>query len=1014
MSAGNRVDVFHRRDRGMPKKSAGSFHGSIRMNMKYSLFLLFLLAGNLLASDEVIFSPEPDWVVSTGIPHSEEIPVSKVKNGAHYLHFGRQVRVPPDGAPDYYYRYTTKIINQTGLDDQSQINVGFDPVYEQLTFHKLNVLRNGETINKLESARISYLDQENELEQQLYNGIKTMNLLLEDLRIGDVLDYTYSVKGQNPVFQNYFSDKFTMQWGVPVSSVYLRILWQKKPALVSKVLNADWEVKQRNTDQGTEHIVQLKDTETMDLEDDAPSWVDPYAGVLFSEHSSWQDVADWGRKLFAGIVDAGAGVREIAGKIEHDNPDRDVKIVRALRFVQDEIRYVGIELGVNSHQAVAAETTLKRRYGDCKDKTTLMISLLEAMDITAYPVLVNTDEMGTLSRRIPSMNAFDHVIVAVPHAGSIYWLDPTRQHQAGDLNQVYQPDYELALLLDDNSTALTPMNTRPLASGYDVSEHYYIDDDNPDTVELTVSTQYYGYSAESQTRRLQRKGLDQLKADYLEFYQTYYPSIAQLEVSAMGVDAEDFRFKLKEEYRIRDFWEIEEDSQRKMGWIYSNAVNSVLDIPDKIQRSQDYALDYPWQTKQTVKISLPDKDWDFSDSKFSEVNEFFEYHHEKRYSAQTRTMHLVFSYKNKKNHVPAAEFSNYLAALRRANEHLDFGFYLNRIKQEPADYIAAWIALVAVYLAAIFVALLQWYRAETQNLFTGNMQFFPVSRTKFLYMWIVTWGLFPVYWFYRNWRYEKSTGSNPKMMPSMRGLFFQFWYYPLFKRLSAITKMREIDHGFPGKPAAIGLAIAFLIAAILSGMIDGAGTPLVVVSALLALPLLKMINLINDGDPGAIRHNSRWALRHYLLAVIFLPLFVFDIGSNIGLMPANSVVRGDSLLGHDIKFMQRAGVIQPGDRVEYFYSDALFLIRNDGNGFTDRHAFSYWIDSNDELNVETAEYKDIAEVKVFWSEGFGENTIVEIHRKDRSKMVLYLSAENKKDRLFTTELKARWYRHKQD
>lgn len=984
------------------------------MNMKYSLFLLFLLAGNLLASDEALFSPEPDWVVSAGIRDSEEIPVSKVKNGAHYLHFGRQVKVPADGEPDYYYRYTTKIINQSGLDDQSQINVGFDPVYEQLTFHKLNVLRNGETIDKLDSARISYLNQENELEQQLYNGIKTMNLLLDDLRIGDVLDYSYSVKGQNPVFQNAFSEKFNMQWGVPVSSVYLRILWQKKPALVNKVLNADWEVKQRSTGQGTEHIVELSDTSTVDLEDDTPSWVDPYASVLFSEHTSWREVADWGRQLFAGIVDAGLGVREIAGKIEHDNPDRDVKIVRALRFVQDEIRYVGIELGENSHQAVAAETTLKRRYGDCKDKTTLMISLLKEMDIKSYPVLVNTDEMGALSRRIPTMTAFNHVIVAVPHAGSTYWLDPTRQHQAEDLNQVYQPDYQLALLLDENSKELTPMNTRPVASGYDVNEHYYIDDANPELVELTVNTQYYGYSAESQTRRLQRKGLDQLKADYLEFYQTYYPAIEQLEVSAMGVDAEDFRFKIKEEYRISDFWEIEEDSQRKLGWVYSNAVNSVLDIPDKIQRSQDYALKYPWQAKQTVEISLPDKDWDFADSNFSEVNDFFEFHRDKKFNAQTRTMHLVFSYKNKINHVPAAEFSNYLAALRRANEYLDFGFYLNRVEQESTDYTAAWIALATVYLAVIFVALLQWYREENQNSFTGNMQFFPVSSSKFLYMWIITWGFYPVYWFYKNWKYEKSAGANPGIMPSMRGLFYQFWYYPMFKHLSATAKMRGIDHGFPGKAGAILLAIAFFTVVIVTGVTDFAATPLVLVSALLALPLLKMINLINGDDSSAIRHNSRWALRHYLLAVIFLPLFVFDIGSGVGLVPANGVVPGDRLLGHDIKFMQRAGVIQPGDKIEYFYSDAIFLIRDDGNGFTDRHAFSYWIDSNDELKVQTAEFRDISDIKVFWSESFGDNTIVEIHRKDRSKMVLYLSAENKKDRLFTAELRSRWHRHKQD
>ena len=153
--------------------------------MKNCLLLLLLVVTGVSASNEAVFTAEPDWVISSNVTDSDEIPMSQVQSGAHYLHFGRQVRVPLNGSPAYYFRFVTKIVNPSGLDDQSQINIGFDPTYERILFHKLNILRDGKTIDRLASARISYLDQEDELDLQLYNGVKTMNLLLEDLRVGD-------------------------------------------------------------------------------------------------------------------------------------------------------------------------------------------------------------------------------------------------------------------------------------------------------------------------------------------------------------------------------------------------------------------------------------------------------------------------------------------------------------------------------------------------------------------------------------------------------------------------------------------------------------------------------------------------------------------------------------------------------------------------------------------------------------------------------------------------------------
>jgi hypothetical protein len=246
------------------------------------------------------------------------------------------------------------------------------------------------------------------------------------------------------------------------------------------------------------------------------------------------------------------------------------------------------------------------------------------------------------------------------------------------------------------------------------------------------------------------------------------------------------------------------------------------------------------------------------------------------------------------------------------------------------------------------------------------------------------------------------------MMPSMRGLFYQFWYYPMYRRLSASAQLTKAGAAAPGKFQATALSVAFFTVITLSAIVDTLALPLLLLSAILALPLLNMVNRINHETPAAIAYNSSWSFRHFLIAIIFLPLFVFTLGPEFGLLPSASVVRGEKLLAHDIKFMQRAGIIHPGEKVEYFYSDALLMIRNDGNGFTARQVFSYWVDNNDYFNVDTVEFDDIGDIKVTWASGFGDNTVVEVFRNDQSRVILYVSSIDSKDKLFVQHLMARW------
>lgn len=831
--------------------------------MRLLFCILMFVVVQAYAATEYTLTDAPDWVDHVETLGTQELPDDQIRNGVHYLLVDKQVEVPAQGEPLFFYRYATYITNQAGLDSESQVNISFDPSYEKVQLHNLVVKRDGLVIDKFTSAQIKVLDQEDELEDQIYNGEKTINILLDDLRVGDTIDYSYTIIGANPVMGGSFDAYYDLQWSVPVAQVITRVIWKKEKPLNIKVLNSDLTFAQTAFEGGTEYRLDSRDVKSIYWDDDTPSWVNPYASVYLSDSENWRSIVDWGMGLFEPVIKSEPAIVKLANKFSSQGQSEADTITEALRFVQSEVRYVGIELGENSHQASPAGVTLDRRYGDCKDKAVLLLSILREKGIESYPALVSTVEKNALKGSLPSKNAFNHVIVAVEHNNQTYWLDPTRQYQYGKLEDIYQPDYGQALVLNATSETLVSMNPEP-RTGQVTTDYFFLSGGNADDVIFTSNTEYFGLSAEKQINYVESDGVDLIRKNYLEYYQDYYPAIENLGGPKFESDPETLRLLLEEKYIIKDFWESDAENQRYVGWVYSNAINSYLSQPELVSRSMDYKLSHPVNVTHNISLQLSDQEWSFEDEEFSQSNEFFEYHSKATYDGSNRILKLSFSYVSKADHVPVADYPRYLKALEAARDDTDYGIY---------DY-------------------------------------FDLPDTQ------------------------------------------------------SETEFDEVIAG---------------------------------ISVYLLLLVLTVVAYIYS-----------WRVRHVLLTTLFAPLLMYFVGSQAGYLPSESVVEGDRLLNRDIKFMQRKGILNPSDEVIYFYSDAFLNIRDDGNGFSERHVFSYWLDDQDEFNQETVEFDEIADIKVSWSESFDENTTVEVFRGDKSKLLLFLSATDGKDKLFVKALKSRW------
>ncbi len=967
-----------------------------------ALFIFFFL-NPLKAEQFSNFKALPSWVKQTQIPQTYQVPEKQLRDGVYYLLVDRQVLVKPEDTR-YFTAFAAEVVNQQGIEYFSQINIGFDPVYQNLLIHDFYIKRSGKRINQLDTASFKLLNQESELENNIYNGRKKLNILLQDLRVGDVIYYSYQIQGRNPVYQDLFAYRTSLNWSVPVEKVNVRIDWQKPSKLLHYFTgNETTPLEINQTDKGKEFKIVKTQITPVPIEEDTPDWFSPWTDIQFSETQNWQTVAAWAADLYQGRFDSNDELTEVVTQIKQQANSTEQQTSLALQFVQNEIRYVGIEFGENSHRPSKASETLQRRYGDCKDKTVLLIAILKQLGIQAYPALVDTDSEHTINHNLPGVDAFNHVITQVKIADNTFWLDPTRTYQYGHLNQIYQPDYGYALIADKRQNSLTEMVRTDDYSGASVKEQFFIPKDNNQAVTLTVETHYKGWRAANQRRKIESDGLAQIEKSYLEYYQKEFGNVAAAETIRYQDDTTNNQITLFESYTLTDFWQQEDD--KLLGNFYTNSVASYLDKPDSLERKQPFYQTHPVNSEHTIMIEFESDTWRFSDDELYESNAFFDYRYRAQYDKSNQQLTLSYRYQSKAGFIPAADFSEYVQALKRARNTRYYEIskgMTNKTKNSEeivlTDELKYTLIVFSILGAYILIAVI-WYLTKSPQ--QAESKFYPVSAKKFVFMYIVSFGFYGCYWFYKNFQFVK-LNQKSNIQPFWRGVFSLFWYYPLWQWIEKAKT--GTDKSGLYLPGAI-LATAYLIFSILASASTNAfAYVMIFIPAVLLLPMVNKVNKLNPERSKAYAKNSNLNALHFALAFCFLAFISLELAPGLQLLPSNQVINGSQLWQHDKTKMVENKVIEQQEHIELFYSSALLSHHADGNGFTGKGVFSYWLEDNT-FQLEKANFKEISSIKTNWGD---EHTVITLERKDGSSFDLYITASDKQDEKFEQALRMRW------
>lgn len=364
--------------------------------------------------------------------------------------------------------------------DYSQISVFYTSYYETLELDFANVLNeNGTTIPLASDA----VQVQTPKEDSFYQDTRQLVFSLPGIRPGAVLEFQYTRKPLRAIIPGEWFSRLTPYWwedaangqGTRVDAVRSALIQvtapSGKPLYLSEKSKGVYPFE-RKQGQGRQTLTWVaQDVPKFLLESNMPFDQGVERFVEVSTIRDWRTINQWAQSLIDPQIKADAALQATARQLAATATTADEKVRAVYAYVQNNIRYIFAHVGHGGYQPHAAADVVKNAYGDCKDQTVLVVTLLRAMGVDAYPALVSTKNNGYFNPDV-GMVGFDHMITYIADSGSsTRWLDTTGDHVLFP-GVSMQTEGQRALVINGKDAAFTLL---PVRSPAQQSAHMDLD-----------------------------------------------------------------------------------------------------------------------------------------------------------------------------------------------------------------------------------------------------------------------------------------------------------------------------------------------------------------------------------------------------------------------------------------------------------------------------------------------------------------------------------------------------------
>jgi tetratricopeptide (TPR) repeat protein len=413
-----------------------------------------LLAPASAKAADFTVAPPPAWVQPVNPPSAVR------SDGAIDVRLADiQIHFDAAGMHQYIHQIV-RVLQPQALQAVGTFGAVWQPATDRITFHRVAIHRGEQNIDVLrDGAPLQIIRREERLEAAMIDGRLTATMPVSDLRVGDEIEYAYTIDSLNPLFGLHRESDQLFARTVQMDRLFVRNSWPSASAL-------RWRIGARLPTPVVSKTVDGQTVLTIDKADFLAPAVPVQSPGRFIDANRLQtsDLADWQSlsALFAPIYETAATLAadsplkaEIA-RIAAASSDPKMRAMAALQLVQAQVRYLARMDGLGGYQPANADIVWKERLGDCKGKTVLLLALLHGLGIDAQAAIVSVQQSDGVDISLPAAGRFDHVLVRAAIGGKVYWLDGTRLGDR-DLDQIAVPGFQWALPLTRPGSALVRM-----------------------------------------------------------------------------------------------------------------------------------------------------------------------------------------------------------------------------------------------------------------------------------------------------------------------------------------------------------------------------------------------------------------------------------------------------------------------------------------------------------------------------------------------------------------------------
>ncbi|SNR63183.1 DUF3857 domain-containing transglutaminase family protein [Desulfurobacterium atlanticum] len=345
--------------------------------------------------------------------------------GAKILKDNVKVKCYSDGRKEWIEEKEIKILSREGVKEFGEIVIPFSHEHQKVEIlYAYTVLPDGRTVKPQKNA-FNIVYPPFQAMAPIYSDLRYQTISMPAVKPGVILKYAFKVETVKPYMKNQFWTTNFFQSVYPVEHATFKLSVPADKKIKIKEYNFYKKPVIKRKAGRIEYFYELHNIPPIKEEPSMPPVGELAKKIAVTSLSSWNQVARWYSELAREAVEPDNYVKETTLKVIKGKKGKLEQIKAIYNFVAQNIRYVGLEFGINGYKPHTASSVLKNRYGDCKDHATLLIAMLKVIGIKGYPVLIPTQGVPDMDVDMPTPTAFNHEIAAIKLNGKWLYLDTT-------------------------------------------------------------------------------------------------------------------------------------------------------------------------------------------------------------------------------------------------------------------------------------------------------------------------------------------------------------------------------------------------------------------------------------------------------------------------------------------------------------------------------------------------------------------------------------------------------------